>query len=59
MKDAATVEPSTKSKASRYARIDNALLQDRELSFRARGILAYVLSRPKNWQHSAHRLAAA
>ena len=46
-----------KSRASRFARIDNAVLQDKRLSFRARGILVYVLSMPTDWAHSAERLA--
>lgn len=53
-----TVIRSEKSKRSRFARIDNAVLQSRTLSFRARGILAYVLSKPDDWRHSAESLAA-
>ncbi len=34
-----------------------ALAQDRELSYRARGIAAYVLSRPRNWRTNAEQLA--
>lgn len=33
-----------------YARIDNRALSDKRLSYRARGILAYLLSKPNNWQ---------
>ncbi len=50
------VRRSHKSGASRYARIDNAILQNAALSFRARGVLAYILSRPTNWQHCAEKL---
>lgn len=48
---------SPKTDESRYARIDNSVLQRGSLSFRARGLLAYVLSLPTNWEHSADRLA--
>jgi hypothetical protein len=44
---------------ARFARLDNAFLQDGRLSFRARGVLAYVLSQPDDWSHSAERLAVA
>lgn len=37
--------------------IDNDVLRDARLSFRARGLLASVLSRPDNWTVSADRLA--
>lgn len=33
-----------------YAQIDNRALNDSRLSWRARGILAYLLSKPDNWQ---------
>lgn len=38
--------------------IANDVLRDGRLSFRARGVLASVLSRPDNWATSADRLAA-
>ena len=59
MSDGPTVSRSEKTRRSRFARIDNAALQDDRLSFRARGVLAYVLSRPDSWTHSADRLSAA
>lgn len=37
--------------------IDNSLLNDKLLSFRARGVLAYLLSKPTGWKVSAERLA--
>lgn len=54
-----TVSRTEKSKRSRFARIDNAVLQDERLSFRARGVLAFVLSKPDGWQHSGDSIAAA
>ncbi len=52
-----TVHRSPKGKSSRFARIDNALLQDSRLSFRARGVLGFVLSKSDLWKHSADRVA--
>ena len=40
-----------------FAQIHNAALADGTLSFKARGILAFLLSRPPGWQTSAERLA--
>lgn len=40
-----------------FAQIHNAALADGRLSFKARGILAYLLSRPPKWTTSAERLA--
>lgn len=37
--------------------IPNSTLRDTSLSYRARGVLAYVLSHPDNWVTSAQRLA--
>ena len=34
----------------RYTKIDNDLLQDGRLSFKARGIMAYFLSMPEDWK---------
>jgi hypothetical protein len=33
----------------RYTKIDNGILGDKRLTFKARGILAYLLSKPDNW----------
>jgi hypothetical protein len=43
--------------ADNFAQIHNAALADGRLSFKARGILAYLLSRPPGWSTSAERLA--
>ncbi len=42
-----------------FAQIANAALQDESLSYRARGVLASMLSRPPGWTTSAERIAAA
>lgn len=52
------VTRSPKTKASRFVRIDNAALQDSRLSFRARGLLAHILSYVTSFVWSAERLAA-
>lgn len=41
-----------------YAVIANAALEDRRLSFRARGVLAFLLSRPDGWRIRSDHLAA-
>ncbi len=43
--------------ADRFAMIANAALEDDRLTWRARGVLAYLLSRPEGWSTSAERLA--
>lgn len=50
--------PKPKIGARNYVRIDNAILQDKRLSFRARGVAAFLLSEPDNWQFSAERMAS-
>src|SRR3954468_20475776 len=54
-----TVFPSDKPRNSKrgFVRIDNSAMQDARLSFRARGVLAFVLSKPKDFRHSAEGLA--
>lgn len=39
-----------------YARIDNRALGDRRLSYRARGLLAYLLSKPPTWKPRAEEI---
>lgn len=41
-----------------WTSLPNALLEDRSMSWRARGILAYLLSRPDGWETDSVRLAA-
>jgi len=41
-----------------YTVIRNSVLRDERLSYRARGLLVAVLSRPDNWRVSRERLAA-
>ena len=33
-----------------YARIPNRILEDKKLSWKAKGILAYCMSKPENWE---------
>jgi DNA-binding MarR family transcriptional regulator len=43
--------------ATKFAQISNEALEDARLSYRARGVLAYLLSRPADWRTSAEVLA--
>jgi hypothetical protein len=43
--------------ADNFALIANAALRDETLSFRARGLMAYLLSLPPNWKTSVRKLA--
>ncbi len=45
-----SVLPETKAKNNNFTQISNEVLLDERLSFKARGILALLLSRPKNWK---------
>lgn len=47
------------SKRKRYTAIDRDTLNDRRLSYRARGILAYLLAKPNDWTTNADAVAAA
>lgn len=42
-----------------WTSIPNAALENETLSFRARGLLAYLLSRPDGWETDSERLARA
>ena len=44
--------------SDRFAIISNQAIEDARLTFKARGLLAYLLSRPVGWTTSAERLAA-
>lgn len=37
-------------KTERYVIVDNALFEDARLSWEARGVMGYLLSKPDNWQ---------
>jgi len=39
-----------KNPSNPYVQMDKRPLEDKNLSFRAKGVLAYLLSRPNNWQ---------
>jgi hypothetical protein len=41
-----------------FAIIANGALEDERLSFRARGLLAYLISRPPGWKTDSTKLAA-
>lgn len=41
----------------RYTIIDNRVLEDDRLSFRSKGLLAYLLSKPDNWKTNREHLA--
>ena len=47
----------SKDREVRFTSIDNALLQNHSLTYRARGLLAFVLSCPTQWTHNAENLA--
>jgi hypothetical protein len=40
----------TNKREDQYARISRYLLQDNELTFESRGLAAYLLSKPENWE---------
>lgn len=44
---------------SQYTVLSNAVIRDYRLSWKARGILCYLLSLPDNWQTSAEQLVRA
>lgn len=48
-----------KHKRADYTTIDNQLLCDKRLSFRARGIAAYLLTKPDDWQINMREIEQA
>lgn len=50
------IRRAPKDRENPYAQVNRALLQNRSLTFQARGLLAYVLSKPRNWQAKDHDL---
>lgn len=44
---------------SEFAQVPNSLLQDPKLSFKARGIWAYMQSLPEDWDFSVERIAGS
>jgi hypothetical protein len=45
------------ARKERYTIVDNRILEDSRLSFKAKGVLCYLLSRPDNWTESDDHLA--
>lgn len=43
-------------KKNRFVQINNSILESKDLSWRAKGVLAYLLSRPDFWEISAREL---
>ena len=39
-----------KRKKNGFTQVSNAMLEDTRLSWRAKGLLCYMLSRPDNWK---------
>src|SRR5262245_26297975 len=47
------------ARRERYTTIANRGIEDARLSFRARGVLVYLLSKPDDWRTTSTQLAAA
>lgn len=48
-----------KQHRERYTTIENSILEDKELSFRARGVAAFLFTKPNNWTISLSHLIAS
>jgi hypothetical protein len=46
-----------KPRANRFTLVNNELIEDRRLSFKAMAVLVYILSKPDNWQAKATELS--
>ncbi len=46
------------AKTERFLVVDNALFEDARLSWEARGVMGYLLSKPDNWQARVYDLMA-
>ena len=42
-----------------FTRIQNTLLNDETISFKAKGLLVYLLSKPENWNVNIKRLTGS
>lgn len=51
-----TEVPTHRVYSGGYVVVPNSAINDERLSFRARGLLAYMLGRPPGWRFSAERL---
>ncbi len=45
-----------RTKTRKYAMIENAVFEDASLSWEARGVLGYLLTKPDHWQVRLHDL---
>lgn len=50
---------AVKQKTNNFSIIDNAILQDKNLSLKARGLLCFLLQLPPNWHFTEKGLASA
>ena len=48
-----------KKRTNPYVQIDKTGIEDENLSWRARGMLAYLIGRPPNWEVSVRQLTKA
>ena len=56
--NAKTIIRKAKNKENPYAQIAKTAVQDKQLSWKATGLLAYILSLPDDWQIYAVDLAS-